>query len=189
MAKILIVEDDLNLVELIRDRLTAAKHTVEHVDNGEDALKLLDSFPYDLVLMDVGLPGLSGLDVCQAYRDNHGLARILMLTGKGTINDKISGFTSGADDYLTKPFDARELTARVSALLKRPSEIVPSDLSLANLVLDRKMFQVIKDNEPVKLSPKEFVLLEFLMRHPNTAFNSEVLLDRIWPSDSETTTD
>ncbi len=189
MAKILIVEDDSSLVEVLRDHMKAEHHTVEAAVDGLVALDLLQTFEYDVVILDLNLPSLNGLDICRKYRFSGGAARILMLTGKSSVDEKEVGFEAGADDYLTKPFSVKELVARVRALMRRTREVVSDELKIGGLKLVPRSFHATKNGAPMKLTPKEFALLEFLMRHPNEVFNGDALLDRIWPSDSESSPD
>lgn len=189
MAKVLVVEDEKNLSEHVADCLETERHVVEVASNGEDALALLKAYDYELVLLDVGLPGMSGVDVLKNYRSGGGKARVLMLTGKGEINDKEAGFGAGADDYLTKPFDQRELLMRVRALLKRDAAAATDHIEIGTLRLNSKSLQVQLLGKPIKLAPQEFALLEFLMRHPNEVFSADALLNRVWRSDEEATID
>ena len=189
MAKILIVEDDRELAEVVEDAF-AKQHSVEIVEDGKEALDRLKLYQYDLVILDWGLPGsISGVEVCRAYRKQGGNGSILMLTGKNQIEDKEEGLDSGADDYLTKPFDARELMARVRALLRRPTQTVGNVLKIGSLSLDCNSMCLNKSGEQIHLLPKEFALLEFFMKQPNRFFSAEALLDRVWSSESDTSPD
>ena len=185
MAKILIVEDELDLALPIRDSLSREHHVVEIVDNGADAVEYLRLYKYDLVILDWLLPGLSGIEVCSRYRSTGGTTPILILTARGTVDDKEVGLDSGADDYLVKPFHLKELAARVRALLRRPSAVSGKVLEAREITLDPSARTVAKDGKEIHLLPKEFSLLEFFLRHPNQVFSAEALLDRIWESDSE----
>ncbi len=189
MAKILIVEDDRELAEVIEDAFSK-QHSVEIVDDGKEAIDRLKLYSYDLIILDWGLPGsVSGIDVCRTYRKAGGAGTILMLTGRNEIEDKEEGLDSGADDYLTKPFDARELMARVRALLRRPTQVIDNVIKLGALKLDCSSMCLIKDEEQISLLPREFALLEFFMKQPNRYFSAEALLDRIWSSESDTSPD
>ncbi len=187
MAKILVVEDNVELAEQVRTALLFEHHTVESVHDGRDAFGNLRAFQYDLVILDWDLPGMSGLDICKEYRGSGGVTPILMLTGKGGIAEKESGLDAGADDYLTKPFHLKELLARTRALLRRSPQLTDNVLKAGSLTLDPKKYRVVKEGQVIFLVPKEFAILEFLMRHPNEVFAPEALLNRIWPSDSEAT--
>jgi len=187
MSKVLIVEDDRGLAKLIGDWLSSERHTSEHVEDGSEALQRLKVYDYDLVILDWNLPGTSGLEILKDYRGRGGSAPVLMLTGKGDITDKESGLDAGADDYLTKPFHPRELSARLRALLRRPQQYMDDVLKFAGLVLDRVNYKVTRDGEDIKLLPKEFALLEFLMRNPNRVFPPDVLLNKVWHTESDAT--
>jgi DNA-binding response OmpR family regulator len=188
MVKILLVEDNADIANMVRTFLLFEHHTVETIADGLEAHSLLKSFAYDLIILDWQLPGMSGIDICKEYRSARGKTPVLMLTGKDSINDKILGLDSGADDYLTKPFDLRELGGRIRALLRRPTEVLPSNcLTAGNLSLDPAKHLAMRDGEPVALVPREFQLFEFLMRHQNQVFTAEALLNRVWPSESAAT--
>jgi two-component system, OmpR family, response regulator len=189
MAKILLVEDDREIATAVQDVLELDKHRVETVIDGEDALARLAVNEYDLIVLDMGLPGISGIEVCNAFRFRGGSSPILFLTANDSIKGKESGFAAGADDYLTKPFHMRELTMRVKALLRRPTILKEDTLSCGSLVVDPSAHIVKNRGETVKLSPIEFALLEFLMRHPGRIFSQDELLSKVWPSDSERTPD
>lgn len=185
MAKILIVEDEADFSDPIRAFLTRDHHVVEVVENGLEALDRLRFYKYDVIIMDWMLPGMQGVDVCREFRASGGTTPILMLTAKTATGEKISGLDAGADDYLTKPFDIGEVSARVRALLRRPAALTGNVLKLGQIVLERNTHRVTKTGEEIQLLPKEFALLEFFMRHPNQVFSAEALLDRVWASDSE----
>jgi DNA-binding response OmpR family regulator len=187
MAKVLLIEDDNDLANMVRTFLLFEHHTVDRLANGSEASDRLKTFEYDIIILDWNLPGMSGIEILRAYRDQGGTAPILMLTGKSTINDKEQGLDNGVDDYLTKPFDMRELGARIRALLRRPAVMSSNILTTAGISLDTSNYSVVKDGESLNLVPKEFQLLEFLMRHPNQVFTTTALLNRVWPTDSEST--
>lgn len=185
MARILIAEDDPGTLEQLKDLLEAANHIVETATNGVDALEYLRSVHFDLVILDWNMPGLVGVDVCKAYRGEGGKSPVLMLTANAEINEKECGFESGADDYLVKPYNFRELMARVKALLRRPASFTGTTIQLGSLNLDTNSHTVTLDGETLKLLPLEFALLEFLMKRPGQPFSAEALLDRVWSSDAE----
>lgn len=184
MAKILIVEDDLALCTVVRDWLVHENHTVETVHTGADAEEFLRSYQYDCIVLDWGLPDKPGLAVCQKFRASGGKTPIIMLTGKKEIEDKEAGLDSGADDYLTKPFDVKELSARLRALLRRPAALTENILRFGDLQLDPSSFSVTRGGAEIKLFRKEFALLEFLMRHPSKVFSPEALLNHVWQSEA-----
>jgi len=184
MAKILVVEDENDLAIPIRDWLTREQHVVEIVDNGLEALDRLKVYKYDIVVLDLMLPGISGIEVCRRYRSEGGGSSILMLTAKNTVEDKEFGLDAGADDYLTKPFHLKELSARVRALLRRHTQSTSRELKAGDLVVDVISRTVMLNGKEIHFVPREFSLLEFLMRHPNQVFSAEALLDRVWASDT-----
>jgi len=185
MAKILLVEDEPDFSVLISHLLASEHHTVELADNGEAALELLGVYHFDCLILDWNLPGISGLEVCQKFRANKGVTPILMLTARQHVDDKSAGLDSGADDYLTKPFELKELSSRVRALLRRPTSFQGANLQVGLFEMDVNNFRLTRQGEEVTLLPKEFALLEFFMRHPNQVFSPETLIDRVWASDHE----
>lgn len=185
MAKILVVDDDEAVRQTVKEWLEIEQHTVDLAVNGKEGLEHLRFYHYDAVVLDWGLPGISGIELLKQYRASGGTAPILMLTGKETLNDKTEGLDSGADDYLTKPFHVKELSSRLRALLRRPTALVATQLVFENLCLDTVSHSVSRNGRDIKLSPREFALLEYLMQHPNQCFAAEVLLDRLWSSYSD----
>lgn len=189
MAKILVVEDTPSLSEVICSWLEGERHLVECVDNGTEALDRLRFYHYDVILLDWGLPDMAGVEVCRSVRQAGNKVPILMLTAKKDISDKEFGLDSGADDYLTKPFDMREMSARVRALLRRPGQIQGSLLKAGDLELEPESHKVTKNGQELHLQPKEFALLEFFMRHQGQTFSLEAILDRLWSSDADANTE
>jgi DNA-binding response OmpR family regulator len=185
VSKILLAEDDERLSGMIRDWLGNEHHNVEAANNGTDAWEILQSSGFDMLILDWELPGLAGIEICAKYRKSGGMSPVLMLTGKSAIDDKEAGLDAGADDYLTKPFHFKELSARVRALLRRAPQVSMGALSCRGIALDLASFKVTRDGKPIELFPKEFALLEFFLRHPDQVFNLEALQQRIWPTDSE----
>lgn len=189
MARILVVEDEVTLARVVEDWLLGEQHTVEVVHDGPMAVQKLSGNIYDVIILDWQLPGLSGLEVCKQYRSNGGSAAIIMLTGKREIIDKEQGLDSGADDYLTKPFQMRELSARLRALLRRSRKLQETVITIGNLVLDSSRRAVTKDGKEIQLMPKEYALLEFLMRHPGQVFSHDALIDGVWSEESDASPD
>jgi two-component system phosphate regulon response regulator PhoB len=185
MPKLLVVEDDEELLRHINAWLSSEKYLVETAQNGEDALQMLNNFNFDVIVLDWNLGGVSGLEVCQKFRKSGGTTPIIFLTGESDINHKELGLNSGADDYLTKPFDERELSARVKSLLRRASGLVSNDLTVKGVTLDIISRTATSGDKKARLSPRETSLLEYLMRHPNRFYSSKALLDSVWPLDSE----
>ena len=179
MAKVLVVEDDADTGATIKDLLVLESHTVEVVADGSEASNRLQQYDYDLVVLDWELPDKTGVEVLKEYRDNRGKTPVLMLTGRSDFTDKETGLDTGADDYLTKPFHPREFGARVRALLRRPKVVESESLELAGISLDTRTRMVKLSGKELDLRPKEYALLEFLMRHPNETFSPETLLKRI----------
>lgn len=184
MAKILIVEDERDLATLMAGWLKRDHHLVEVVHDGIEALHHLMVSDYDVIVLDWMLPGTSGIEVCQSYRKNGGNASVIMLTAKESLNDKEIGFAAGADDYVTKPFELKELAMRIKAQLRRAETSKHATFNINDIEIDIEEHRVTKCGEEVYLLPKEFRLLEFFVRHPNRVFSSEELLSSVWESDS-----
>jgi DNA-binding response OmpR family regulator len=187
MAKILLVEDDTGLCRMVKDWLTLEHHNLEIANDGKDGLEKLRFYKYDLVILDWTLPEMTGIEVLKEIRRLGLSTPVIMLTGRNTVPDKEVGFDAGADDYLTKPFHMKELSARLRALLRRPAAMVDEVLDFGDLRVDRGTYKVTKGGAEVKLLPTEYALLEFLMRHPNQVFTQEALLNRVWSSESDAT--
>lgn len=184
MAKILLVEDDVEFSEMVQDWLAREHHTVEICADGADGLAMVKAYSYDVLIFDWNLPGMSGVELCQAFRKLGGTTPVIMLTGLGDIDNRTVGLDAGADDYLAKPCDLRELSARVRALLRRPVKYQGEVLKFAHLTLLPSTFEAHVDGEKVELLPKEFALLEFFMRHPGRVFNQDEIIAHVWTSDS-----
>ena len=185
MTKILLVEDDKELASHVREWLIHEHYTVDIAHDGADGLQLFEHNSYDLTILDWQLPSMTGLEICRRIRLQRTDALVMFLTGRAEIDDKEAGFNTGADDYLTKPFNLKELSARVRALLRRINTAQAPVLRALDLELHSESFQVNKAGKPLMLLPKEFVLLEFFLKHPNQVFNAKVLLQSLWPADSE----
>jgi DNA-binding response OmpR family regulator len=189
MAKILLVEDDVDLAVMIVEWLSFEHHSVEVVHNGREGMERLRLCKYDTIILDWSLPEMSGLEILRHYRAEKGNAPIIMLTGKGGIADKESGLDSGADDYLTKPFNMKELSARLRAMLRRASGSQTNILTVGDLSIDPGKYKLTKSGKQIQLLPREFALLEFFMRHPDEVFSGEALLQRVWHSESDATSE
>lgn len=185
MARLLLVDDDTTLLESVQPYLVSHGHVVDSCGSGEDALQLLDAYTYDTILLDWTLPGKQGDQVCQEYRAKGGQTPIIFLTGKQDITFLETAIAKGADDYLVKPFDIRELNARLKALLRRAPAQIVNELKIKDLVLDPEKAAVKVGEQTVKLRAKEAALLEYLMRHPNRVYSAQQLLDAVWPADAE----
>jgi two-component system, OmpR family, phosphate regulon response regulator PhoB len=184
--RILIVEDEEALTLLLRYNLEAAGYDVDTVARGDDADVRFKERPPDLVILDWMLPGLSGIELCRRLRarpDTRQLP-VIMLTARGEESERVRGLSTGADDYIVKPFSVPELLARVSALLRRSSpERIADILSYGELELDREKKRVSRNGHAIDLGPTEFRLLEFLMERPGRVFSREQLLDGVWGRD------
>jgi DNA-binding response OmpR family regulator len=189
VAKILLVEDDGDLAKTIADFLGREKHTVEIVHDGLDGAEMLKFNNFDVLVLDWDLPGISGVEILARYRAAGGKAPTIMLTGRQKMDEKEEGLDSGADDYLTKPFSLRELSARIRALLRRPTELVGNVLKVQDITLDPEKHRVTKGDVEIKLTPKDFALLEFFMRHPDELFAVETIVSRVWLQDEEASPD
>jgi len=179
-AGLLLVEDEPSVGGLVRTYLERSGYRVVWVRSGEEALVEVGRQSPRLVVLDVGLPGIDGFEVCRRIRARSSVP-VLMLTARDEEPDRVAGLELGADDYVTKPFSPRELAARIKAVLRR-SEIEPrtEELQLGGVSLRRDAHEVTVDGEPVELTGKEFDLLAFLLEHPGIVFSREQLLDRVW---------
>ncbi len=182
MSKVLLAEDEALLANEISEWLQHEHHIVEIVGDGLAAQETLSCCQYDVVVLDWMLPGLSGVDVCKNYRASGGQTPILILTARSSIESKEEGLDAGADDYLTKPVQLKELSARIRSLLRRKVVSPTNNLQVMDIVVDPKIRTVTKGGQEIHLEPREFNLLEFLLRHPNVTFSTEALIRRVWES-------
>lgn len=187
MAKVLLVEDDNDAAAEVRVLLTTHRMIVEAVRTVARARDFLSVSHCDLIILDWNLPDGTGLELLNELREHGCETPVLMLTGRGGLNDKVDGFTAGADDYLVKPYLAGELLCRVNAILRRNPRRMDNLLVAGGVVLDVDGKRVTKDGLEVRLMPKEFAVLEFFMKNPNRVFSAEALLERVWPTDNEST--
>lgn len=180
-SKILIVDDDQNISELIALYLEKEGYTTRSVDNGTDAIHVFNAFSPNLVILDLMLPGRDGFDVCKDIRQVSNTP-IIMLTAKGETFDKILGLELGADDYMVKPFDTKELTARVKAVLRRftPKKNASKKIVYPGLIINLSNYTVVFNENKIEMPPKELELIYFLASNSNQVFTREQLLDRIW---------
>lgn len=178
--RILVVEDDERISSFVKRGLEAEGYLVDIAQDGQEGIQRgMD--PYDMIILDLLLPGKNGHDVCQALRREQIQTPILILTAKEALQDKLRGFDYGADDYLTKPFAFEELLARIKALLRRkPYKESAAELKVADLTLDRESREVRRGTKVISLTRKEFDLLEFLMSNPNKALSRVSLLEHVW---------
>ncbi|MDY0395547.1 response regulator transcription factor [Virgibacillus halophilus] len=184
MAKILIVDDDVHIRELIKLLLRDEGFDVYEASDGVEALAMLESIKADMVILDIMMPNMDGWELCQELRVFYDFP-LLMLTAKRETSQKLKGFDMGTDDYLVKPFEPLELVARVKALLKRYQITMSQQVKLGDIVLKRRTFEAICKNQPVDLPLKEFELLFLLANYPGKTFTREQLIETIWGYDYE----
>lgn len=181
--KILLVEDDDRITDALVEDLSDRNFVVEVAHDGQAAWDLVDTFTYDLILLDVMLPKVDGISLCRKLRSMGCVTPILMLTARDTVNDRVLGLDAGADDYLVKPFDLQELSARMRALLRRGSSALPPVLEWGELRLDPSTCEVFYHDRPMMLSPTEYRLLEFFLRHGRRVFSRAQILEQLWSFD------
>ncbi len=186
--RVLVVEDDLRIAEFIRKGLEEEGHAVDVAHDGDEALDWPSVVDFDVIVLDIMLPGRDGIEVCRTLRTRGVRTPILMLTARDTIDDRVAGLDSGADDYLVKPFAFAELLARLRALLRREPVLLGTTLEVANLTLDTVTRQVARAGQPVTLTNKEYALLEYLMRHPNQVLTRTMIAEHVWNFDFDTGT-
>jgi DNA-binding response OmpR family regulator len=184
--RVLVVEDDPGISHPLADDLRRQQYVVEIAENGPQGLEFAVSGVYDVILLDIMLPGMSGLEVCRRLRAAKVDTMILMLTAKDTVQDKIAALDAGADDYLAKPFDLGELSARVRALGRRTAEDRSPAIEHGGLRLDPRSRTCTFRGKEIGLTPTEFIILETLMRNPSQVFNRAMLLDKVATFDSGT---
>ena len=185
--RVLVVEDEDKLAAFVKRGLEPSSYSVDVAGTGEEALDLLVVAEYDLVVLDLMLPGVSGLDVVREVRRRKIEVPVLALTARGSLEDKIEGLDAGCDDYLPKPFAFQELLARVRALLRRATSVQLPRLQYRDLVLDPATRTVTRGGKRIELTNKEYALLEYLMRFPEQVLSRAALLEQVWGYDFETT--
>jgi DNA-binding response OmpR family regulator len=178
--RVLIVEDEVVVARQIACALTEAGHDPKAVHDGETALDEASKTPFDLIVLDIRLPGIDGFQVLQRLRNQHLASRVLLLTARGAVDDRVTGLQLGADDYLPKPFAMQELVARVHALGRRYPEEPVMSLHVGDLTLDLATHDVHRGAKRIELSPRELMLLKVLMREPGRVFTRTELCERVW---------
>ncbi len=178
--RILVVEDDPEVAEFLVRVLRESAWAPDAVTTGEAALDALEATAYDLMVLDLGLPGMDGFAVCRALRGRGDRTPVLMLTARNAVNDRVLGLDAGADDYLAKPFAVSELRARLRALARRPSATVAPVLRVANLCLDPASHHAERGGTSITLTAREFALLEYLMRNPRRVVSRAQILEHVW---------
>lgn len=183
--RILVVEDEHRIAGSIKKGLEQERYAVDVVYDGTTGYDLAASEEYDLIILDLMLPGMDGMAICKKLRSEKNHTPILMLTAKGQIQDKITGLDSGADDYLVKPFSFEELLARIRALSRRPKQALSEKLTVADLTLDTKLFIVNRSDNTIQLSGKEFSLLEYLMRNSGKILTKDQIIAHVWDYEAD----
>ena len=178
--RILVVEDEKKVASFLRRGLEAEHHEVDVAHDGDAGLARALATEYDLLILDVMLPRRDGLEVVRELRKQGRRMPILVLTARATLPDKVTGLDVGADDYLTKPFEFAEFLARVRALLRRGAPTTPPILAVSNLTLDPVTRKVVRGGRPIELTPREYALLEFLMRHPGRVLSRALIAEHVW---------
>ncbi len=178
--RVLVVEDNASLASSISRGLAAFSYAVDVAHTGEDALEKLFINPYDLVILDIGLPDISGFDVCRRIRSEGSEVLVLMLTARDAVADRVAGLDVGSDDYLTKPFSFEELLARVRALLRRGSVTVPPIMEIGDLVLDTGRREARRAAREIELTSKEYALLEYFVRNHGRVVGREEIAEHVW---------
>lgn len=182
---VLVVEDEIRLSETIAQLMLEQKYSVDAVYNGDDGLEYALSGQYDVVILDVMLPGLDGCQVARRLREEKNATPVLMLTARSEVHDKVKGLDCGADDYMTKPFAPEELLARVRALSRRQGEVALEELSFGSLVLELSTHDLRRGEKSVRLSLKEFEVLRILMSNPKSVVTKETLISKVWGMESD----
>ncbi|MNJ93945.1 Response regulator MprA [compost metagenome] len=192
MFKIGLAEDDLKIAELIKTGLEEYGYEITNISNGIQALESFQTNDFDLVILDLMMPGLNGIELCRQLRTTHKTLPILMLTALGSIDDKVTGLKSGADDYLVKPFHFKELLARIEALLRRnqfqPEKTDDQILSFDDISLNTYSKEVQRAGVPIELTAKEFTLLELFLRNPNRLLSRQYIAENAWDINFDTGT-
>ncbi|WP_288446345.1 response regulator transcription factor [uncultured Chryseobacterium sp.] len=190
--KILIVEDNVRVSSLLKRGLESQDYQVYISEDAEDAVVLLHKISFDLAITDIMLPKMSGIDLCKMIKQKYPDLPIIMLTALGTIDEKIEGFDAGADDYMVKPFEIRELYVRIKAILLRRSaknkEAYQTDLEYRDLRIDKKINRVFRNGEEIELTPKEFKLLVFLVSNAERILTREEIAENVWGNHFDTGT-
>lgn len=180
--RILVVEDEKRIADFLGRGLESAGYAVDAVNDGSSAIEMTHSTDYDLIILDLGLPDIDGLNVLGKIRNRKTAPPVLILSARGTVDDRVKGLEQGADDYLVKPFAFVELLARVRALLRR-GQPTPERLQAGDLSLDCIRRRVTRNNEPIELAPKEFAILEYMMRNRGRPLSRTMIVEHVWDMD------
>jgi len=184
--RVLIVEDEHKIANAIKKGLEQESYAVDVAYDGIDGFDLAATQDYDLIILDLMLPGIDGMQICRKLRDEEKIhTPILMLTAKGQVRDKVNGLNAGADDYLAKPFAFIELLARIKALTRRPKDSLGAILSIEDLSLNTLSYEVKRAGKNIRLSKKEFALLEYLLRHKGKILTRDLIMNHVWDYDAD----
>lgn len=183
--RILVVEDEHKIASSIKKGLQQEGYAVDNAYDGSEGFDLASTEDYDLIILDLLLPKLNGIEICKNLRDKNIHTPILMLTAKGQTSDKVEGLNAGADDYLTKPFAFEELLARIKALGRRPKNSTGTTLNISDLTLNTITYEVTRARQKIDLSAKEFALLEYLLYHKNQILSKEQIIGHVWDYDAD----
>lgn len=183
--KVLVIEDEHRIAASIKTGLEQEHYTTDVAYTGTDGYDLASTGDYDLIILDLMLPGMDGLAVCKQLRADKIHTPVLILTAKSQVQDKVTGLDTGADDYLTKPFSFEELLARCRALTRRPQNSLNQLLVINDLTLNTDQFTVTRNHVPIALSGKEFSLLEYLLRHPHQILSKDKIITHVWSYESD----
>ena len=180
---VLVVEDEPQIAHIVKRALEHDMHVVDVAYDGDEGLDLAQSSSFDVIVLDVLLPGKNGIEVCRKLRRDRIHTPVLMLTARDALEQRVEGLDAGADDYLTKPFAVAELQARVRALGRRKAPIEDETLEVGEVTISTSAHRVMRKGREIELSPKEFALLEFLMRHPGQVLTRDQILENVWGYD------
>lgn len=183
--RILVIEDEPKIAQAVKKGLELSGYAVDAVNDGESGLSYARDPDYDVIVLDRMLPGMDGVAICQKIRSEQIHTPVIMLTARGTIGDKVEGLNSGADDYLVKPFSFDELTARVRALLRRPSVQVGKIMTIDDLTVDTTNYEVKRGDTSIKLSHKEYALLEYFMHHRGQVITKDMIIAHVWDEEAD----
>ncbi|HEX7918757.1 MAG TPA: response regulator transcription factor [Gemmatimonadales bacterium] len=178
--KILVIEDDRTVGQYVKHGLEEQRFTADLIDEGLEGLRVASTGHYDVIVMDLRLPGMTGTEIVRTLRDRGVTTPVLMLTAQDSVEFKVAGLRAGADDYVTKPFSFEELLARVEALSRRPREVAPAVLVVDDLSLDVGAREVRRGETKLDLTPKEYLVLEYLMRHPGRVMSRTLITEYVW---------
>jgi DNA-binding response OmpR family regulator len=181
--RFLIVEDEQKMLAFLKQGLEEQRYAVDAASDGEEGLHWALNFPYDVIVLDIMLPKMDGIEVCRTIRDRHIVTPVLMLTARDAVDDRVAGLDCGADDYLVKPFAFQELLARLRALARRDSLQKSAVLTVGELSLDTVTHTAKRGDKSIELTTKEYILLEFLLLHPNQILSRTVIAEHLWSYD------